>query len=93
MRPLPLARVRCNTLQECRAYLVKVKPAKRIRKAKPVRLSTVIRRRVGPGARVVIVQLRKEGATFKQIADATGIALATCRGVIDSFILRANGWF
>ena len=33
------------------------------------------------------MQLRQEKATFKQIADATGIHLATCRNIVDAFVL------
>ena len=88
VRQLAEARVRVDTIEECKDFLHReeVPKVKKKKVHKPLRR---IQRATSTRQRQVVVQLKENGGTWIDIARLTGIHVSTVRGIYSAF--KVNG--
>ena len=89
VRQLAEARVRVDTIEECKEFLQREEPVKtKVKKVfKPLRR---ILRSTTTRQRQVVVQLKQNGGTWIDIARLTGIHVSTVRGIYSAFIVNGT---
>ena len=86
-KALPIARVRCRPIAECKEPLKKERTT-RVKRPKTFNVPKRMHRRTNASQRLLVVRLRYGDTPFTRIAELTGIHRNTCVGIVDSFFLR-----
>ena len=90
VRDIPRARVRAAPVAELRRYLTRGSQPKQPRPTRPVKIPRQVRRQLSTGQRMLVVQLRWQGMTWRQIYTATSIKQQTARAVYQSYYLNGE---
>ena len=87
---IPWAKVRVAPVAELRRYLHKDRPPRTPAKPKPIVLPVIVRRPLTTGQRMLIVHLRWQGWSWRDLSQSIGVHPNTCSAVFRSYYINGE---
>ena len=88
--PIPWAKVRVAPIADLRRYLHKDSQPRQPAKPKPLVLPRTVRRPLTTGQRMLVVTMRWEGWSWKDIQKSIGVHANTCQSVFRQYYVNGE---